>query len=437
MSKQSSDTINWQTATAIVIANMIGAGIFTSLGFQLEGTVNSWSIFLLWALGALMALCGALSYAELGTYWTRSGGEYHFLSKAFHPLVGYLSGWVSLTVGFSAPVALSAMALGEYLGPYINIAEEILALLAVFSISLFHSVNLKRSSLLQNISTLLKVGLILVFLYFGFRIDSSETALLWDDSWTNELMLPAFAVSFVFVTFSYSGWNAAAYVVDEIENVRKNLPRALLLGTAVVSILYLALNYIFLKHNPLNDIQGELEIGQITAISLFGEGGGKLISIGIGLLLISSISAMVWAGPRVTQVMGEDHRLWRWFSVKTKRRIPLRAIWLQCAITTGLVLSGTFEQVMIYSGFVLQMFAALAVAGVFVVRRQSGHSRGFKSPLFPLPQLVFLLLSAWVLIYLLLDQPLETGLGLLNICIGLLLFFGEHGKKPKKIEGGS
>ena len=432
MSKVSSDTINWYTATAIVIANMIGAGIFTSLGFQLEGTVNSWSILLLWTLGALMALCGALSYAELGTHWTRSGGEYHFLSKAFHPLVGYLSGWVSLTVGFSAPVALSAMALGEYLGPYINVPKEILALTAVISISMIHSVNLKRSSLLQNISTLLKVGLILVFLYFGFRMESEATSFLWDKSWTGELLLPAFAVSFVFVTFSYSGWNAAAYVVDEIKEARKNLPRALLLGTLIVSVLYLGLNYIFLKHNPLKNIQGELEIGQITAISLFGEVGGELISIGIALLLISSISAMVWAGPRVTQVMGEDHRFWRWFSVKTRRQIPLRAIWLQSAITIGLVLSGTFEQVMIYSGFVLQMFAALAVAAVFVVRKQPELSGGFRSPLFPLPQLIFLLLSVWVLMYLLIDQPLETGLGLLNIFVGLLFFLAEHGKKSRK-----
>ncbi len=417
-----SDSIGWRTATALVIANMIGAGIFTSLGFQLNDTINSWSIFILWVLGALMALCGALSYAELGTHWLRSGGEYHFLSKAFHPLLGYLSGWVSLTVGFSAPVALAGMALGEYVGHYLGVSSLGLAFTVVIVISLLHSLSLQKSSFLQNSTTILKVGLIIVFLFFGIMLDSSETAFLWDDSWQNEIVLPAFAVSFVYVTFSYSGWNAAAYIAGEIKEARKNLPRALLVGTLLVSILYLLLNYVFLKQNPLDSLKGELEIGQLTATSLFGQQGGIWVSFGIALLLVSSISAMIWAGPRVTQVLGEDHRLWRWFSVKTKNEIPLRAIWLQTTLTLALIATGTFEQVMIYTGFVLQLFAALTVAGVFVVRRKKDLKDGFKSPLYPLPQLFFLALSLWVLAYLVVAQPIETGLGLLNLVLGFLVY---------------
>lgn len=229
-------------------------------------------------------------------------------------------------------------------------------------------------------------------------------------------------MSFVYVTFSYTGWNAAAYIAGEIKDIRKNLPRALLLGTGVVSLIYILLNYVFLKQNPLEQLQGELEIGQLTAISLFGPQGGAWVSIGIALLLISSISAMVWAGPRVTQVLGEDHRLWRWFALKSKSNIPLRAIWLQTVITLLLVLTGTFEQVMIYAGFVLQLFAALTVAGVFVLRQKFPEKNHFKSPLYPLPQLIFLGLSLWVLVYLVIAQPLETGLGLLNVLAGLLLY---------------
>ena len=416
------NSIGLSTAIAIVVANMIGAGIFTSLGFQLTNTINTWSIIILWSFGALMALCGALSYAELGTYWMRSGGEYHFLSKAFHPLLGYLSGWVSLTIGFSAPVALSAMALGEYIAPYLNVSSMGLAILTILVISFIHSISIKRSSLLQNLSTSLKVALILLFIYVGVTQTSEGSAFLWDHSWKGEIILPAFAVSFVYVTFSYSGWNAAAYIVDEIREARKNLPRALLMGTIFVSLLYLLLNFVFLLQNPLEAIKGELEIGQITAISLFGEAGGQWISFGIALMLISSISAMVWAGPRVTQVMGEDHILWKWFSKKTTHAVPLRAIWLQTVITLLLLFTGTFEQVMIYSGFVLQMFAALAVAGVFVIRRRNKTHKGFKSPFFPIPQLIFLALSCWILIYLVIAQPLETGLGLLNLLIGFLGF---------------
>jgi APA family basic amino acid/polyamine antiporter len=370
-----------------------------------------------------MAICGALSYAELGTHWIRSGGEYHFLSRAFHPLLGYLSGWVSLTIGFSAPVALSAMALSEYVSPYLDIQELGLAIFTVIAISLIHSISLKRSSFLQNITTSLKVILILVIVYFGLAQTPEASAILLDESWKEEIILPAFAVSFVYVTFSYSGWNAAAYIVDEIREARKNLPKALLMGTALVSLLYLLLNFVFLYQNPLAKIQGELEIGQITAISLFGENGGKLISFGIALMLISSISAMIWAGPRVTQVMAEDHKLWTWFSKKTISNVPLRAIWLQTAITLILLFTGTFEQVLIYSGFILQLFAALAVGGVFVIRIKHKSHDAFKSPLFPIPQLIFLILSCWVLVYLLIAQPLETGLGLINLLLGILIFY--------------
>ncbi len=401
---------------------MIGAGIFTSLGFQLVDTVNTWSIAILWCLGALMALCGALSYAEIGTYWARSGGEYHFLSKAFHPVFGYLSGWVSLTIGFSAPIALSGMALGAYVAPYLGLSDLVLAVFTILTISFLHSLSIDRSSILQNATTLLKLILIIIIIYFGLTRTPVASAFDFSERWKQELFLPAFAVSFVYVTFSYSGWNAAAYIVDEIRDVRKNLPRALLWGTLVVSLLYLLLNYVFLRQNGLEVIQGQLEIGQLTAISIFGDRGGELISFGIALMLISSISAMVWAGPRVTQVMAEDHALWRWFSVKTRKKVPLRAIWLQTAITLVLLFTGTFEQVMVYSGFVLQLFAAFAVAAVFVVRRKNISKNGFRSPFFPIPQIIFLVLSAWVLIYLVFAQPLETGLGLLNLVLGFLVY---------------
>lgn len=288
---------------------------------------------------------------------------------------------------------------------------------------------------MQNSTTLLKIILILVIIYFGMTRTPVSSALLFDSSWQQELLLPTFAVSFVFVTFSYSGWNAAAYIVDEIRDARKNLPRALLIGTATVSVLYLLLNFVFLRQNPLEVIRGQLEIGQLTAISIFGEKGGELISFGIALMLISSISAMVWAGPRVTQVMAEDHTLWKWFALKTKHKVPLRAIWLQTAITMVLLFTGSFEQVMVYSGFVLQLFAALAVAAVFVLRRKNKTKSGFRSPFFPIPQIIFLMLSAWVLIYLVIAQPMETGLGLLNLVLGLMAYkldvnFGKKGQGP-------
>lgn len=417
------NAIGWKTATAIVIANMIGTGVFTSLGFQLVETTNTWSILLLWGLGAIMAICGAFSYAELGTHLVRSGGEYNFLSKTYHPLVGYLSGWVSLTVGFAAPVALAAMALGEYVGRYIGISSLSLACFIILGISVVHSISLNTSSRIQNTTTLIKVILILIFIFGGFLIIPEESGFDWGNNWQNEITTPAFAVSFVYVTFSYTGWNAAAYIIDEIRDVQRNLPIALLTGTLVVSTIYIFLNLVFLRQSSVQDLAGQLEVGQVVAISMFGERGGALISGSIGLMLISSISAMVWAGPRVIQVIAEDHQLWKVFATKNTEAIPIKAVWLQTTITLLLVFTGTFEQVLIYSGFILQFVSALAVGAIFILRKEKKGKNGFKSPLYPIPQVIFITLSIWVLGYLLFAQPFETSLGILNLVIGSLTYW--------------
>jgi APA family basic amino acid/polyamine antiporter len=402
---------------------MVGSGVFTSLGFQLMSTTNTWSIILLWVIGAVMALFGALSYAELGTHLVRSGGEYHFLSKIFHPLPGYLSGWVSLTIGFSAPIALAAMAIGAYTELFTGFPAGWLAISMVILITVFHLQDLKLSSIFQNVTTGIKVLLLLFFIICGFMITPTQSALDWDSSWQEEIWKPAFAVSFVYVTFSYSGWNAAAYIIDEIKDVKRNLPRALLGGTLIVSLLYVLINLVFLRQADLSQLAGQLEIGQVVSINMFGQTGGLIISLAISLMLISSISAMVWAGPRVVHAMAEDHPIWKYFRVQNQNGIPQRAIMLQSAISIILILTGTFEQVLIYSGFVLNLFAALAVAGIFVLRKRKTDNSGFKSPLYPFPQLVFLALSAWILLYLLYEQPLESCLGLINLLIGGLTYF--------------
>ena len=423
--------IGWKTATALVIANMIGAGVFTSLGFQLVEVTNTWSIMILWTLGAIMALSGALSYAELSTSMVRSGGEYQFLSKIFHPLVGYLSGWVSLTVGFAAPVALASIAFGEYLSLYLGIDKVILGSVIVVLITFLHTISVKHSSFLQNSTTIFKLLTILVIIVAGFTISTPESAFEWSNLWKNEILLPGFAVSFVYVTFSYSGWNAASYLAEEIKSPIKNIPKALLVGTFLVSVLYILLNLTFLKHGTLHSLQGQLEVGQIASNAMFGATGGKAISIAIGLILVSSISAMVWIGPKVTQVMGEDHRLWYWFSKLSKKEIPKRAILLQLLITLVLLISGTFQQILIYSGFTLQLFGALTIYSVFLNRKKNGENTlQFKTPFYPIPQLIFLLLSAWILIYLLYHQPIQSLLGLLNIGVGIIIY--KFDKSTKK-----
>jgi len=412
---------------------MIGTGVFTSLGFQLVEVTNTWSIVTLWLLGAVMALCGALSYAELSTSMVRSGGEYQYLSEMYRPIIGYLSGWVSLTVGFAAPVALASMAFGEYLAIYTGIDKILLAAIAVISITFLHTFSIKHSSVLQNTTTIFKLLIITVIVVFGLTVSSTESAYDWSGLWQNEILLPGFAVSFVYVTFSYSGWNAASYIAEEIKSPLKNIPKALLTGTLIVSFLYVLLNLVFLKHSTLQDLQGQLEVGQIAANSMLGSRGGQFVSMAIGLILVSSISAMVWIGPKVTQVMGEDYRLWHWFSRLSKKEIPKRAIFLQMTVTLVLLFSGSFQHVLIFSGFVLQLFTALTVASVFIHRRKNeGNTAYFKTPYFPVPQMIFLALSAWILIYLLYNQPWQSILGLANVLLGIVIF--KFDRSFKKIQ---
>jgi APA family basic amino acid/polyamine antiporter len=427
-SMQKPQKIGWGSAAAIVVANMVGTGVFTSLGFQVEMVQNRYAILALWAVGGLNALLGAFAYAELGTHLRRSGGEYHYLSTLYHPFLGYLSGWISITVGFGASLALTAMAMGFYMTPILHSDPKWIAFISIIVLSLIHSFSLRQSSLVQNGLTLLKVLLILLLIVAGWYLPPAA-----QDSWQSSATSPwvwnstAFAVALVFVNYSYSGWNAAAYIVEEIRNPVRNLPRALIGGAAVVSVLYVLLQLSFLRQVPLEILLQKVEVGHLAAESMFGPKIGNWFSVSIALLLASSLSAMVWVGPRITSSMAKDHESWRFFRTQNRHGIPVRAVWFQAIISLGLILTGTFEQLLLYSGFILQLFNALTIAGVFILRYKFPELRGYRSPLFPWLQLIFLLISVWMLVFLLLDKPIESLLGVANLLVGALTFF--WGKK--------
>lgn len=420
--------IGWGSAAAVVVANMVGTGVFTSLGFQVGIVQNRYAILLLWALGGLNALLGAFAYAELGTHLRRSGGEYHYLSTLYHPFLGYLSGWISITVGFGASVALTAMAMGFYMTPFIDVNPTFIAFASIIILSLVHSFSIRQSSLVQNGLTMLKVALIVLLIVAGWYLppaakeswqSGADNPWIWDSS--------AFVVALVFVNYSYSGWNAAAYIVEEIRNPIRNLPRALIGGAAVVSVLYILLQLSFLRQVPLEVLMQKVEVGHLAAESMFGPAIGNWFSVIIALLLASSLSAMVWVGPRITGSMAKDHDNWSFFRIQNKHGIPVRAIWFQAIISLALILTGTFEQLLLYSGFILQLFNALTIAGVFILRYKFPELRGFRSPFFPWLQLVFLIISVWMLVFLLIDKPFESLLGIANLALGAITFF--WGKK--------
>lgn len=417
--------IGTMTGVALVVANMIGTGVFTSLGFQLKDLNNVPAILTLWVLGGVLALSGAFSYAEVGTVIKKSGGEFAFLSNIYGPLVGYLSGWISLTVGFAAPIALSSIAVVEYF-PYGSGNVKLMAIALIALITLVHVQNLRTSSKFQNIGTLLKVALIVGFILLGLLAPVQDRIdLALRNEYFKEVGSAAFAVALVYVSYSYSGWNAAAYITEEFKKPSKSLPIALIGGTFLVTVLYVLLQYIFLRNVPIDELVGQIDIGAIVAKKLLGEEYGNLFGVAISLLLVSGISAMVWVGPRVTSSMAKAYGLWGYFKPIQEGEIPKRALWFQCIISCVLILTGTFEQILVYCGVLLSISSLLVVMGVFKLRRSSDYQSGgtYKSPLFPLFQILYMVLSLWMIIFVFMNNTYETVAGLANLLLGLATYF--------------
>jgi APA family basic amino acid/polyamine antiporter len=428
---KSKHKIGWKTAAALVISNMIGTGVFTSLGYQLTDIQNTWSIVLIWLLGGLFALIGALTYAELGTNFDDSGGDYVFLSKLIHPIVGYIYAWVSLTVGFSAPIAISVMAMKSYLNPINpNIFNDWFGILVILILTAIHSISVGKSGKFQNISTGVKVGFVLILIILGFSFVPAQdvTAIDLSNSWQDEIFLPGFAVSLLYVTYAYTGWNSAAYIVDEIDDARKNLPKALLIGTGLVTIIYVLLQIVFLKHASVDQLSGKVEVAFISFKNIFGTGGGNWVSYLIAIQLIATVSGYLWIGSRITFAMAKDHSFWRKIAVKNKNGIPVRALWLQAVISIVLTLTGTFEQVLLYASFLLQLMGTLTVASIFWLKGRKG---AFKSPLKPFLQIVFVVFSIWILGYMLMERPKESTIGLLFVLTGVVTYFFSNSTKKR------
>ncbi|MBS1575235.1 MAG: amino acid permease [Bacteroidetes bacterium] len=401
---------------------MIGTGVFTSVGFQLNSVQNTWGILLLWLIGGLLSLFGAFAYAELGTHFKESGGDYIYLSRIFHPLLGYLSAWAGLTVGFSAPVALAAMAFTKYLAPF-GLRDNVwLAVGVIIIIGLMHSFTIRHSSRFQNSTTVIKILFIVCLITLGLILPNNvNNAFNFSNSWQQEIFKPGFAVSMIYVSFAYTGWNAAAYVADEIDYPAKNLPRALVGSTLFVSIAYILFQFVLLKNASINELQGKEEVTFISFTHLLGESGGKWVSIFIAIQLVATVSSYLWVGPRVTWAMAKENKLWQPLAKKNIHGIPVAAVWLHVVISILLTLTGSFEKVLLYAGFVLQLMASLTVATSLFIKDRKKET--FKSPLRPVLQIIFLLFNAWVLIFTLIDRPVESLIGIGILAIGAVIYF--------------
>lgn len=406
---------------------MIGTGVFTSLGFQLQDIQSPFVLIMLWVVGGVIALCGALSYAELGAALPRSGGEYNFLSHIYHPGAGFVSGWISATIGFAAPTALAAMTFAAYLSSvFPNVSKTGSAVTLVLVVACAHAFNRRASARFQQTFTVLKVLLIVAFcvVVLGYNSEPQEISFL---PLTGDAALftgTGFAVSLIYVNYAYTGWNAATYLSSELDEPSRHLPRILTIGTLTVLVLYLLLNMVFLYSTPMGAMIGKLEIGYIVAHHALGEQGANSIGLVLAILLVSTVSAMVLAGPRVLHAIGSDFRALRFLAVSNGHGVPVAAIGFQTVLTVAMVVSATFDAVLVFAGFTLALNTFFAVLGLIVLRiRQPDLPRAFRVPGYPFTPILFLALTAWTLVFLAQNRPVEIGWAAAAIAAGVAFYF--------------
>src|SRR6516165_10657024 len=428
-SRGSAAGVPWFTATAIVVADMVGVGVFTSLGFQVTDITSGFSLLLLWVVGGIVAICGALSYAELAAMLPRSSGEYNFLRRIYHPAFGFVAGWLAATVGFAAPVALAAMAFGVYFKSIVPGAPSLLLGFCVtWLAAMVHLGGVRLGSAYHNVWTALKLLLILAFVIAGFALGDSQLISFWPRSTDLPQIAGApFAISLVFVTYSYSGWNAATYIVGELKDPVRNVPRALFVGTGIVIVLYVCLNAVFLMTTPIKELAGQLDVAIIAGRHIFGDIGGRIVGALICLGLVSSISAMTWIGPRVAMTMGEDMPLFRLFSRRSKNNAPVSAIVLQLLISNVLLLTQSFEAVLDFIQFSLTFCSFFTVLGVIKMRITNPElPRPYRAWGYPVTPLIFLSVTLFMMYYLVVNRPLQSLAGFAMMSAGLLIYYASR-----------
>lgn len=424
--------------TNIVVANMIGAGIFTTSGLLIGDLGNPMVMLALWIAGGIIALSGALSYGELGAAMPYAGGEYVFLSRLYHPMLGFLSGWTSFVVGFSAPIAASAIGFSEYsfrafpgafawsstnalLGP--EALKKVLAVVVILLFTMVHIRGVQFGAHIQNVLTMLKIALIAGLILAGLVWGAGDL--------THFTKGPGFAFNFggwktiglslMWILFAYSGWNASTYVGSEVKDPSRHLPISLVLGTGIVIVLYLALNGMFVYALSPAEMSGVISVGGLAMGSLFGRSMETIASILIAFALFSSLSAFIILGPRVYYAMAKDGYFFRSVAhIHPRTQVPARSIALQGMIAAILVLSGTFDQVLTFMGFALGIFPLFAVMGVFLLRQ--------RTPAAPRPlvltaaPVIYLASGVTILVLAYLERPIESTIALITVAAGLPLY---------------
>jgi len=412
-------SLSQASAVFLVVASMIGAGVFTSSGYALAGLGTRTRVLAVWLVGGCLATCGALCYGALARRIPESGGEYTFLARIVHPLAGFLAGWVSLLAGFTAPIAVSALALQAYLASSFDVGGDPrwIGSAAIAMAALLHGVRLRPGVVAQNLAVGTKIALLIGLVALGVTLlpERARTAAVDAPPFD----VGAFAVSLVWISFAYSGWNAAVYVAGEVRDPERNLARSLLFGTLLVTALYLGLNAVFLFAAPADELAGQAEVGAIAAEALGGTALRRFVALLVALALYTSVSSMVMAGPRVYARMAEDGLFPRLF--RREGQVPGRAVALQAALAIAVVWLARLRDLLSYVGFTLGLCAAATVGALLLLRRREGAER-VPVPGYPIVPVVYLAGTLGAAAYMAQREPREALMGLLTVASGLVLY---------------
>lgn len=420
-------SFGWVTGTMLVIANMIGMGVFTSAGYQMKDLGSSTLVIWAWLLGGISSWCGALTYAELTTRIPANGGEYAILSRIYHPLVGFVAGWVTLIVGFAGPLAIFGIMFGTYLKTFYPwLDERVAGAVLIASLGVIHAAHVEIGGGFQNLVTFVKVALLVGFIVAGWWVPEGKGVLL-DLSFgetVRGIFTSTFAVSFVMVSYAYSGWNAVSYVAGEMRDPARTLPRSLTLGTLIVTLLYVGLNLVFLKSSsPEELIDANRRVAQVAAFNLFAKEGETFFT---GLLvfgLVSTVGSSALAGPRVYEAMGWRFRRLRFLTIRRAGGGPIVSIAVQTVLALVLISSTQFRDLVDSCGVLLSLCATIAVAGVFVLRAREGEPTTYRTWGYPATPMIFLVLQSAMMVYALLANRVVAIISLVSIVSGVVLYF--------------
>ena len=416
------------TATLLVVASMVGTGVFTTTGYLVRDIGSLGAVLLAWLLGGVLALFGALAYGELVAALPHNGGEYQLLGRIYHPAVGFVAAWTSLVVGFSAPIAASAIAFGDYANAALGgsaIHPAIHALFLIVGLTAVHTVRVTVGMGFQNVVTALKVLLILAFMLAGFVTgDLGRVAVGSGRPLADAVLSPELAIGLIYVSFAYSGWNAATYIAGEVRDPGRSLPLSLFLGTLAVTALYLGLNVVFLAAAPAETIAAsESRVGHVAAVGLFGDDAARVLSGIIAAGLVSTVGALIMTGPRVYEAVGRDYPRLAFLGWRREGGGPLTAMVLQSAIAVVMALTATFDELLTYIGIVLSLGAALTVVGVFVLRvREPNLERPYRTWGHPVTSIVFVALMLWMVVASLIERPTVALVSVATVAAGLVLY---------------